>query len=139
MRFCKGQILKGGKLAGTNYLRVTLRQPGKLRIAFVHHLVAEAFLGERPQGAVICHNDSRLENNAATNLRYDSQAGNLADRHENGTHPAGVRNSNAVLDDASVIAIRAASGTHADIAEMFGVCPATIHNIKARKSWRHVA
>lgn len=52
---------------------------------YIHHMVAEAFIGSRPDGAQICHNngdptDSRLEN-----LRYDTPSGNNRDKRKHGT------------------------------------------------------
>lgn len=51
---------------------------GKTR--YVHHLVLEAFVGPRPEGAVGCHNDGNSRNNCAYNLRWDSLSGNQQDR-----------------------------------------------------------
>lgn len=39
---------------------------------YIHHLVAKAFIGERPQGLVIDHIDRDCFNNDASNLRYCS-------------------------------------------------------------------
>jgi hypothetical protein len=62
-----------------NYLRVRLHNPE--RFAFVHALVAEAFIGPRPDGAVILHtNDDGFDNRAA-HLRYGDRDENEADRH----------------------------------------------------------
>ena len=62
-----------------NYRRVMLCDPK--RFAFVHALVAEAFLGPRPAGALILHrNDDGFDNRAA-NLRYGDRDENELDRH----------------------------------------------------------
>jgi len=52
----------------------------------VHSLVALTFHGPRPEGLDICHNDGDKTNNAASNLRYDTREGNLADNYKNGTY-----------------------------------------------------
>ncbi|MFF5891228.1 NUMOD4 motif-containing HNH endonuclease [Streptomyces globisporus] len=69
--------------------------PGKWRLAVkitngekrkVHALVAEAFIGPRPEGLVVCHNDGNHLNNRADNLRYDTISANVRDSVEHGTH-----------------------------------------------------
>ena len=65
----------------SRYLRVDLqsnRKQRKFRIcAYVHKLVAEAFLGPRPDGHVIDHIDGNHLNNRADNLRYITQKENI--------------------------------------------------------------
>lgn len=56
---------RAGKRPG--YFKVHL---GRGCQAYVHHLVAEAFIGPRPTGYDIDHVDWDRSNNAATNLRY---------------------------------------------------------------------
>lgn len=66
----------------TGYARVSL---GKGNLHLVHHLVAAAFIGPRPDGHDVCHNDGDRLNNAAANLRYDTRRGNLLDKRKHGT------------------------------------------------------
>lgn len=58
---------------------VSLCKEGKPQACLVHVLVAEAFIGPRPEGQVVCHSNSRKSDNFLENLRYDSQANNLSD------------------------------------------------------------
>ena len=69
------------------YQVVYLRAQGDSRAKprFVHQLVAEAFIGPRPDGLVTCHNNGARTDNRVSNLRYDTQAGNLADMVKHGT------------------------------------------------------
>ena len=46
----------------------------------VHHLVAEAFLGPRPDGYVVDHIDGNVKNNRAVNLRYVTTSHNLINK-----------------------------------------------------------
>lgn len=46
------------------------------RKAYIHHLVAEAFIGERPKSFVVNHKDANKANNAFCNLEYISCADN---------------------------------------------------------------
>jgi hypothetical protein len=76
---------------GKQYIQVSLRcvSPPRAknghrnRIARVnrkvHHIVLEAFVGPRPEGAVACHTDCDNLNNKVSNLRWDTPTGNVAD------------------------------------------------------------
>lgn len=79
--WCRAKILAqvpGGR--ANNYLRVHLYGPE--RFAFVHRLVAEAFLGAPPfPGAVILHRDDDGHDNRADHLRYGDRDENECDRH----------------------------------------------------------
>jgi hypothetical protein len=67
------------------YLAVTL-YAGRPFIAFVHRLVAEAFLGPAPQGQEVRHlNGNRLDNRPE-NLAYGSSRENTLDTIRHGTH-----------------------------------------------------
>lgn len=63
-----------------NYKRVMLQHP-KRRHAYVHHLMAEAFLGPRPEGLMVLHRDDNGFNNTLDNLRYGDRDENECDRH----------------------------------------------------------
>lgn len=62
-----------------NYLRVHLYNPE--RFAYIHHLVAEAFLGPRPEGLMVLHKDDNGFDNRLENLRYGDRDENELDRH----------------------------------------------------------
>lgn len=51
----------------------------------VHVMVAEAFIGERPSGMLVCHNDGDPFNNNVTNLRYGTPSANNLDKVKHGT------------------------------------------------------
>lgn len=52
----------------------------------LHVIVAAAFIGPRPAGMEVCHNDGNKLNNAASNLRYDTRLANEQDKRKHGTH-----------------------------------------------------
>lgn len=55
--------------------------------AYVHRLVAEAFLGEPPEAAaMVLHRDDNKRNNAASNLYYGTRLDNAQDALRNGCH-----------------------------------------------------
>jgi len=61
------------------YKFVLLHRDGKPYNRYVHSLVALAFIGTRPRGLCVCHNNSDITNNSANNLRYDTQKENMQD------------------------------------------------------------
>jgi len=57
-----------------------------------HRLVALAFLGPRPEGAVVRHLDGDPLRPHAENLAYGTKSENLVDQVAHGTHPTASRN-----------------------------------------------
>lgn len=86
-RVVPGRLLKPyatGKNAGDLHQKVSLPL-GRRRFkqVFVHKLVLEAFVGLAPDGMCACHFDDDPTNNKLSNLRWDTQAANAADRIRN--------------------------------------------------------
>lgn len=82
---CKGRVLRFGT-TGNGYLTATFSANGKREARTVHRIVAEAFIGPKPDGMQTCHNDGDKTNNAASNLRYATQSENERDKLRHGTH-----------------------------------------------------
>ena len=84
----KGKVLKpragGGRSKGERYQQVSLAKDNSPVNAYIHHLVAEAFIGPRPDGAEINHKDCDKTNNAVDNLEYVSRGENIAHALANG-------------------------------------------------------
>ena len=66
------------------HLRVMLHHGERRVHAYVHTLVAEAFIGPRPDGLLDCHRDDRKRNNRAENLYYGTRSDNARDAIVNG-------------------------------------------------------
>ena len=77
--------LKGIAPSGTGYPTVSLWRSGKDTTRTVHSLVAESFLGPRPEGFDVAHRDGTRTNNRVSNLRYLSRSENLREAVEHGT------------------------------------------------------
>lgn len=118
---------------GFGYKKVTLkvRGAGKNVRTHVHALVALAFHGPRPAGMMVLHGDGNCQNNAASNLRYDTCLANHADSLRHGTRRVGERAPSARLSDAEVVRIKSAKGTMTllEAATMFGASKNHICNI----------
>jgi hypothetical protein len=73
------------------YRLITVEIDGRHIMRTVHSIIALTFIGPRPDGLDVCHNDGDKTNNRADNLRYDTREGNLADNYNNGTYFGRVR------------------------------------------------
>lgn len=85
MRLHKGRVLSIH--AGDHYSKVRLKLAGGGSTKNVHSLVAEAFIGPRPAGTEVCHNNGRHHDNRLINLRYDTHVANALERAMHGADP----------------------------------------------------
>jgi NUMOD4 motif/HNH endonuclease len=135
VRHLKGIILRVRPILQCgNYLYVTLsnvHMPKARLHARVACLVAEAFIGPRPKGLCVCHNDGNSHNNRPENLRYDTVKNNMADKVIHGTLLFGERCSFAKVTNKDVSEIRSLQGkkTGRALAKQFGVSPSQISRI----------
>lgn len=134
-RYFKERILKASPCK-LGYPRVALSDAATGRKKqidhHVHVLVATAFHGPKPSPHhEVCHGDNDRTNNVATNLRWDTKAGNMSDQYRHGTRIAGEKHHSNVFTNEDVLWIRKSSRTGADIARSFGVSVSTV--CRARK------
>lgn len=95
----KGRVLKPS-VSDSGYSLVTLARDGSRKSAHVHRLVCEAFNGPQPSSLhEVAHNDGDAQNNAASNLRWDTRSGNQHDKIAHGTLACGDRHGMVVLPD----------------------------------------
>jgi hypothetical protein len=112
-------------LAG--YPHVCFTAPGHhRRTKYVHDLVLSAFVGPKPKGMEVCHNDGDRLNNNLSNLRYDTR-----------------KQPRAVLTDEAVRRIRRARADRSmklrELAAEYDVSTTSIRNAEIGKTWGHVA
>lgn len=67
------------------YFRLGIYRNGERINKRVHQLVADSFMGSRPDGAVIRHIDGDHRNNTVGNLCWGSQSENVCDSVAHGT------------------------------------------------------
>lgn len=127
----------------SGYLRLMLSRKSLTTNAYVHRMVAEAFIGPIGHGLNINHKDGIKGNNTLDNLEIVTYSENMLHAihviRTNGS--LGARHHMAKLTDADVLQIRRMSeeGTPLrDIAEAFGVCKLNVRSIVLRKTWRHI-
>ena len=82
----KGKVLSAGLSKRGGYPLVSLYTQGKNQSHYVHSLVAETFIGPRPEGTEVCHNDGNPTNNHVGNLYYGTSSDNELDKVRHGTH-----------------------------------------------------
>jgi hypothetical protein len=127
-------------LDGSGYPNVSLYTADGVRIgARVHNLVAAAFIGPCPEGKEVAHEDGTRTNCVPSNLRYDTRAGNLADKVRHGTRTGGEKHSRAKLTQVQVDQIKAlrAKGMKCrEIAPLFDVHPMHIAQLCRGGRWR---
>lgn len=87
-----------GRLRKGRLLRQVVKDSGHMRVAlydgsgnqkklYVHTLVMEAFVGERPEGMEVCHNNGTPDDNRLENLRWDTRSENMIDVIRHGRNP----------------------------------------------------
>ena len=107
----------------------------------IHRIVAEAFVGPKPDGYFVMHIDGNPLNNVATNIRYGTPQENTNDRKIHGRDTIGERHGHSKLTESNVsdIASRLRAGElHRDIATAYGVTAGCISGIATGRTWAHV-
>lgn len=136
------RVLKPWEWRG--YLRVGIKLPTEpCYITTVHILVMAAFIGPRPPGMLhVCHNNGDGLDNRLVNLRYDTVAGNSADKAAHGTRTFGETHSRAKLTNEDVLKIRELGArrglAQVEIGALFGVSRETVNRIVRRRDWSHL-
>lgn len=142
-RKVRERILSEG-LNAAGYPQVDLCRGGEERPRPIHSLVAEAFLGRRPQGHEVNHLDGNKANNRVENLAYVTPSENVRHAVRNGLRksPRGEDHSQAKLSAAAVKRIRLdyqrGGVTQMEIARRYAVSDKTISAIVTRRSWKHI-
>lgn len=139
-RIFKGKILQAG-VQSNDYLGVHLYKGSKSTSRLVHYLVAEAFLGTRPDGMDVDHIDSNRANNSLSNLRYIPIKENRG-RPKNPVRksPSKKGKSNKLTAE-QVIHLRQerANGINlSQYATRWNVSLSTIHHAASGRSWKNV-
>lgn len=105
-----------------------------------HRVACEMRNGACPPAMEAAHSCGRRSCVNGSHLRWDTKAGNMADKDAHGTAIRGERSVNAKLSTEDVLEIRAIGGavSQRQLARMYGVGRTTIASIIDRKSWTHV-
>lgn len=141
-RTVRGRVLRPRAAGGSRrYLMVGLSNKHRQKSShYVAHLVALAFIGPKPTGVEVCHNDGNSTNNRVANLRYDTRKGNENDKLDHGTRLFGEDCPSSVLHEEDVRRIRRISifATVEDVAMEFNITPFSVTNILVGRTWSHL-
>ena len=138
-----GFELRQYKMKNGGHLRVYLSNAESKKVAkLVHRLVAETFINNAINLPVVHHKDSNPENNHVSNLEWCSIGDNTAycTTRKIGNQK-GAANSRAILDDKTIIAIRARFAeccNASQVAREFRISKRHAYSICHRKSWAHI-
>ena len=137
---CRKNKEQKQRLIDKRYAAVTLCLQGICKTRKVHHLVAEAFIGPRPDGLWCLHKDDNRANNTAENLYWGTPKQNAADCNHNGNrrNRTGSSNTQAKLTEKEVREIRALISTHSHAAKVYGVSVSQVSAIRNRTKWAHL-
>lgn len=108
----------------------------------LHRLILEAFVGPCPDGMEGCHNDGDPENNAISNLRWDTPFNNTADKNRHGTMLKGSQCCVAKINEDDVREMRRLRDTGLPIqkiADKFCMTRWNAARICSRRTWQHVS
>lgn len=95
-----------GTASGKGYVRVQFCRGGYTETHLAHKIVADAFIGPRPDGHHIDHINGDRADNRAENLRYCTPKENIGFTVERGANATGERNGAAALSSEQVQIIR---------------------------------
>lgn len=135
----KGRVLTP-RHGERHYPTLTLSK-GKLKaVRTVHSLVADTFLGSRPDGMMVCHRDGGRTDASEANLYYGTALENSADALRHGATARGERQGSAKLTEEAVREIRQTAHVvpYKVLAAKFGVNRSAIGMAARGNTWRHL-
>lgn len=127
-------------LNNSGYLGIGLFKNSRQEKFLTHRLVAQAFIGPRPDGKQINHKNGAKGDNSAVNLEYVTPSENQMHSYASGlqTPIVGVNHYKNKLSEGSVLlAIQMSKEGFTDrqIGEKFGVCRQAIYDIRTGRNW----
>lgn len=133
-------------ITASGYLRANLSLGGGVtRTTLIHHVVAEVYLGPRPEGKVINHKNGIKTDNRPSNLEYCTQKQNMEHAKKSGLLPENsfyTSNSNYVaprkLTAAQVVDIRKGTEGKRAAGKKHGVSDSVIRAIRKGELYKWV-
>jgi hypothetical protein len=101
-----------------------------------------AFVGPTPEGREIAHLNGDRSDNRLANLKYVDHTENQAHMVKHGRSLQGEKHHKAKLTPCAVVEVRrskALGRSYGQLAAEHGVSKATVKDIVARRTWKHLA
>lgn len=121
------------------YSKQTIRMSdGKPRPTMVARLVAEAFIGKRPDGLFVAHKNGNKDDNRVENLLYCTLTENNNHKFVHGTVRTGERHPNSKITELGAMEIRSryrGGESSAKLAKEFGLTVSTVWRIGTNRLW----
>lgn len=128
---------------GTGYVRVHLTKNGKTKKFFVHRLVAEAFIpNDDPSKNCVNHKNGIKDDNNVENLEWVTHRENVNHAVETGLQPKGEKIGTSIYKETQIhqacSLLEKGINTVNDIADICGLHPMTVYDLRLKRSWKHV-
>lgn len=130
------------RLQRNGYLTAKMRRDGAGKEVGVHTLVCEAFHGRKADPRLVAaHKNGNPTDNRASNIRWCTQAENIADKKEHGTLLSGEKHPQAKLTAAQVLEIRkryvpGRGGGAFALAREYGINPEYLRIVATGRKWK---
>jgi hypothetical protein len=125
--------------SSNGYLQIRLTTNGEKKIASIHGLVAEVFLGPRPAGMQVRHLDGNKKNNFVCNLAYGTAKENGQDNARLNVMPRGERvNTNVltVTQAKKCFSLLHDQVSPTQVAKLLNVPRNAVYKIKYGQTWK---
>ena len=139
------RVLKSGKLKKGRILKQSNHSAGYKCLMLgansfhlSHYLILLTFVGRRPVGYEVSHEDDNRANNRLDNLSYATPADNTRNKVKNGRQARGERAGGAKLKKRQVITILTSNKSNAELARRYNVHAGHISSIRRRVTWAWV-
>jgi hypothetical protein len=130
------------KTGRSGYLKVCLFDENKkVHRFYIHKLVAETFLGERPEGAQIRHLNGNKTDNRVSNLAWGSAKDNAKDRDRHNTTARGERNGFSKRKESQIreiLKLKKLNFSNIEIARKTSLSKDYISAVVCGKIWHHI-
>ena len=114
---------------------------GKYQRILVHRMIAKVFIENPLNKPFVNHINGNKQDNSVINLEWVTSHENHIHAMNNGLKAKGESHGVSKLDNAKVIEIKKLlkdKMPQRKIAKLFGVCQATIKDIKNNTTWKHI-
>ena len=123
---------------GKDYFAIKIMRGGKSKRFRLHNLVAEAFLGPRPEGYHVAHLDGDRFHDKLVNLAWVTPKENEKHKSIHGRTIKGEMHVLSKLKKEDVVLILASKESSNRIAQKYGVSGRLIRKIRAGQNWMHI-